>query len=154
METQRRDQITRSLRNLAQTYAAELMEQTLKLLDDAFAIEQFTKLQARPKPQTPKGGIQQLLIEPTLLSVTFRGKTCFLGNTLPFKLLSRLAQRPNAYVRYEDLLSEVWQRIVSDSAVRTVAKNLRNLLRQAGLAEIAEAIDGSVYRHYALRLVR
>jgi DNA-binding winged helix-turn-helix (wHTH) protein len=86
------------------------------------------------------------------LSVTFQGKDCFLGNTLPFKFLSHLARRPNAYVSYEDLLADVWRGVRSDSAVRSVVKALRARLRRAGLDGLADAIDGTVAGHYALKL--
>jgi hypothetical protein len=91
------------------------------------------------------------LIAPCCRS-TSGGKTCFLGNTRPFRFLARLAQRPNAYIPYEDLLSDVWQGLLSDSAVRSVAKALRQRLRQAGLGDLADAIDGTVAGHYTLRL--
>jgi DNA-binding response OmpR family regulator len=94
------------------------------------------------------------LIDRESLSVTFHGKTCFLSNTIPFKFLCHLARRPNTYISHEELLSEVWQGYRSDAAVRSVVKTLRAKLRQAGLAALAEAIDGSAAGHYSLKLDR
>ena len=129
-------------------------EQTLTLLCEELALDPFTLIQksAPPHGNTPEQ--THPVIDPALLSVTFKGKTCFLGNTLPFRLLTHLAQRPNRYVTHEDLASDVWQRIVSDAAVRGGVKNLRNTLRKAGLQELADAIDGSAYGHYVLKLAR
>jgi hypothetical protein len=154
METRRRDQIQRSLRSLAESYRAtmELMEQTLALLCEELSLGPLTYFQARPGLRPDPAAEPGLRIDPALLSVHFRGKACFLGNTLPFKFLCRLARRPNTYVTYEDLLSEVWEGVRSDDAVRSVAKTLRGRLRRAGLADLAGAIDGSVPGHYALRL--
>jgi hypothetical protein len=130
----------------------ELLEQTLAMLCEELSLDPAAYFQARSRPQPPPGGPSGFLIDPGLLSVSFRGKVCFLGNTLPFKFLCRLAQRPNTYVTYEALLSEVWEGVRSDEAVRSVAKTLRNRLRRAGLPDLAEAIDGTVPGHYALKL--
>jgi DNA-binding response OmpR family regulator len=109
-------------------------------------------LQTRPLPKPDQGREHPLRIEQALLSVTYQGKTCFLGNTLPFKLLCQLARRPNTYIPHEELLADVWQCIRSDAAVRSVVKTLRKKLRQAGLVALAQAIDGSESGHYSLKL--
>ena len=90
-----------------------------------------------------------------LRRLSLGGRTCFLGNSLHFRLLGRLAQRPNSYFSYEDLFARVWDGGVrSDDAVRSVVKRLRRALRRAGLGDLAKAIDGSVPGHYALKLGR
>lgn len=157
METQRRSQIQRSLRSLADSYklTMELMEQTLALLCEELALDPLTYFRTRPVPPDALARDREFVIDPNVLTVTFRGQACFLGNTLCFRFISRLAQRPNAYVTYEDLLAEVWQGAVrSDEAVRSVVKTLRNKLRHAGLADLASAIDGTVSGHYALKLAQ
>lgn len=153
METNRRAQIQRSLQSLADSYRVtlELMEQTLALFCEESSLDPLTYFRLHPA-HSQRSGQHGFVIDPMLLSVTFRGRVCFLGNTLPFKLLCRLAQRPNTYVTYEDLLAEVWHGVRSDSAVRSVAKMLRNKLRRAGLTELAAAIDGTVPGHYSLKL--
>jgi DNA-binding response OmpR family regulator len=154
MEARRRDQIQQSLRNLAESYRVtmELMEQTLAMLCEELSLDAVAYFQARSGPRVAQAEQSGFRIDPAVLSVHFRGKVCFLGNTLPFKFLCRLAQRPNAYVTYEDLLAEVWEGVRSDDAVRSVAKALRRRLRQAGLGELANAIDGTAPSHYALKL--
>ncbi len=154
MDTDRREQIRRSLTQLADSYRAtmEVMEATLALLCEELSLDPLAYLRSRtppPRGDDPAG----LVIDPGLLTVHFRGRACFLGNTLPFHLLTRLARRPNTYVSYEDLLTEVWDGgLRSDTAVRSVVKTLRQKLRDAGLAELAAAIDGTSRGHYALRL--
>jgi DNA-binding response OmpR family regulator len=154
MQSDRRAKIQTSLRDLAETYKAmmELMERTLALLYEDMAVDPHTYFFAH---RSPRARIAQpgFTIDPGLFSVNFRGKACFLGDTYPFKFLYRLAQRPNIYVPYEDLLSEVWQGIRTESTVRSTAKVLRSKLRNANLNELAEAIDGTVPSHYSLKLV-
>lgn len=154
MSSTRRERIARVLRDLAEAHAAstKVLEQAMSLLCVEFNFDPLTYLQTRSLPPAANGVTQRLVIDKAMLSVSFAGKSCFLGNTLPFKFLSTLARRPNSYISYEQLLEDVWGCQVSDGAIRTVAKNLRNLLRKAGLAEVADAIDGSVYGHYVLKL--
>lgn len=156
MNTKRRDLIQRSLRGLAESYTAtmDLLEQTLSLLCDELALDPLTYFRTRRNLSRPEPGPEHFITDPSFFTATFRGKTCFLGNTLPFKFLGRLARRRNTYVTYEDLLFEVWENRRSDSAVRSVAKTLRRKLRQAGMSDLAAAIDGTVPGHYALRLVK
>lgn len=132
----------------------DLMEQILSLLCEELALDPLSYFKTRPRLDSSTGQ-GSFLIDDMVLSIKFRGKICFLGNTLPFKFLSALAQRPNTYVPYEDLLAEVWHGAVrSDDAVRSVVKTLRSKLRNAGLAELADAIDGTVHGHYSLKLAR
>lgn len=154
MPATRRERIARVLRDLAEAHAASMnvLEQAMNLICEEFNLDPLTYLQTRPLAQEANASTQHLFIDKAMLSVSFAGKSCFLGNTLPFKFLCTLARRPYSYVSYEQLLEEVWACQVSDGAIRTVAKNLRNLLRKAGLAEVANAVDGSVYGHYILKL--
>jgi DNA-binding response OmpR family regulator len=154
METLRRDEIARSLRSLANNHrnTMELLEHMLVLVSEEFSLDPFPSFMLQPSRRKLVIGEVALTIDPAMLSVQFRGKMCYLGNTLPFKLLAYLARRPNTYVPYEELLSDVWKCVVSDAAVRSVVKNLRGMLRKAGLAELAHAVDGSVYGHYTLNL--
>ncbi len=91
-------------------------------------------------------------INHSLLSVTHQGKNCFLGNTLPFRVLVRLLRRPNSYVSNETLLEEIWEGIRSPEAVRSVVKTLRAKLRDAGLEALSKGIDGTVKGHCAILL--
>jgi hypothetical protein len=103
----RREQIRRSLACLAESYPAtmNLLEQTLALLCEELSLDPLTYF--RTQSVLP-GGYPGLVVDPETLVVTFDGRTCFLGNILPFRLLARLAQRPNRYFSYEELLADVW----------------------------------------------
>lgn len=76
------------------------------------------------------------------LSVRWEGKSCHLGYTLPFKLFERLARRPNCFVSYSQLLEDVWCQCRSDAAIRSVVKELKRKLIEAGMLDIAAAIRG------------
>ncbi len=86
------------------------------------------------------------------LSIRWRGKTCCLGNTLAFWFFERLARRPGQLVSNQQLLDEVWDGIRSKEAIRSVVKVLRQKLREAGMEELAIAVDGSNRDHYGLKL--
>jgi DNA-binding response OmpR family regulator len=153
MDAERREQLKRTLRNLARAHAAtiELMEQALALVSEELALDPHVYFHTRTVEKAQRSS-NALHVNYELLSVDFRGRSCFLGNTLPFRLFARLAQRPNAYLTYEELFAEVWQCDRSDAAVRSAVKRLRSAFRRAGMAELADAIDGSVPGHYAFKL--
>jgi DNA-binding winged helix-turn-helix (wHTH) protein len=89
-----------------------------------------------------------------MLSIEFRNKQCFLGNTIPLRLFRSLLQRRNQFLAYDELLDQVRGGVRSASTVRSAVKILRSRLRQAGMTEVAEAIDGQVAGHYALMINR
>ena len=92
------------------------------------------------------------LIDEAVFSVILGKRRCFLGNTLPFRFFVRLHRQPNLYVSYEQLLVDVWEdQFRTREAIRSVAKDLRSRLRRDQMNELADAIDGSVAGHYALR---
>jgi len=156
MDAEKRDLIRRTLRSLAEAHASmmELMEQTMTLLNEELALDTVTFWKTRHSLTASSRVASQLVVDHEHLRVSFRGKTCFLGNTLPFRLFACLASRPNAYLTYEELLDEVWDGIRSDSAIRSVVKRLRARLRREGLPELADAIDGSMPGRYGLRAAR
>ena len=92
------------------------------------------------------------LMDQSTFSVRHEGRTCFLGNTLPFRLLARLLRRPNSYVSHQILLDEIWEGIRSPEAVRSVVKTLRAKLRDSGLETLSNGIDGKTKGHYAILL--
>lgn len=112
------------------------------------------------EPQIPTGvqnwnaNSELVILNHSMMCVEYGGKSCFLGNTLMFKFLERLARRPNRYVSYEVLFDEVWCAIRERSSVRSVVKELRAKLLAAGMAGLSEAIDGRVSGHYGLMLSR
>lgn len=108
------------------------------------------------RPAAPSGNSSALssIIDQDTFSVRWADCTCRLGNTFPFRLLARLARRPNQFISYEVLLKDVWDdEYTSPEAVRSAVKVLRRKLTAAGMAGLAEAIDGSTSHHYALKLV-
>lgn len=157
MNQHNRNELCDSLRRLAESnrLTLKLLERTFELLREELALDplSFWELHKAPleRTQWPFG----LNIDAAMLTVSFHGRSCFLGNTLGFKLLSRLAQRPNVYVSRDDLLRDVWDGAIrSNSAVRGAVKELRIKLRTAGLEDLAQAIDGSVRGRYALKLAK
>lgn len=152
MTADRREALRRSLRTLAESHAAtlRLMEETYALLSDELALDPLDGPAGRP--DAPAAGCRPVL-DDARLTVTFRGRDCFLGATLPFRILARLARRPSSYVTHDDLLADAWDGAVrSDGAIRSAVKVLRQKLRGAGLGDLADAIDGSAPGRYALRL--
>jgi len=92
------------------------------------------------------------LADRATFSACWGGRTCRLGNTISFKLLERLARRPNHLVSCEVLLQDVWDGRRSPEAVRSAVKVLRQKLTSAGMDDLAAAIDGSTAHHYRLSL--
>ncbi len=91
---------------------------------------------------------------PDTLAVHWNGRTCFLGNTLAFKLFERLSRRPNYFFSHAVLLDDVWQCQVTKEAMRSVVKTLKQKLRMAGMEDLAMAIDGSRRECYGLMMGR
>jgi DNA-binding response OmpR family regulator len=153
MNAERTEQLHVTLRNLARAHAAaiEFMEQALALVSDDLALDPVIFLRAGT-PSVPESRAGAPFVDEAMLSITFRGRSCFLGNTLPFRFFARLAQRPNTYLTYEQLFNDVWQCDRSDAAVRSAVKRLRKAFRQNDMSELADAIDGSVAGHYGLKL--
>ena len=147
MNADRRESLRTTLRTLAEAHAAtlRLMEQTYALLADELALAPLDYLARHsPPPDPPADDHRRPVIDDARLTVTFRGRTCRLGHTLPFRLLARLARRPGCYVTHNDLLADVWDGVRrSDSVVRVTVKVLRRKLRDAGMGDLAAAIDGS-----------
>lgn len=154
MDSDRREQIRITLRRLAESQAVmvEFLQQALKLVEEEFLLDPVTYFRRTTSGTAASGTAGPLQIEPTLLSVSYRGKTCFLGNNYPFHLLHHLAQKQNTYVSREELFDVVWEGERSEEALRSTVKVLRKRLREAGLAELANAIDGSAKGHYVLKL--
>lgn len=157
MNPEKQARIRQTLKSLAEAQAATitLMEETLALMTEELALDPITFWKSRGSPFTVLSPPTKTdLFDTEMLTVTFQRKSCFLGNTLPFRFFVRLARRPNTYVTYEDLLEDVWEVIRTDEAIRSVVKTLRSKLRDARMGALAEAIDGSVPGHYALKLAR
>lgn len=154
MNTDRRESIRLSLRSLAEAHAAtmDVMVRTYDLLCKELALDPLDYFEQR-RGVTPTPEAADLAIDNSRFVVTFHEHNCCLGNTIPFRFLARLAERPNQYVTHQDLIDDVWGGECSDDALRSVVKHLRRRLRAAGLGDLADAIDGSTPGHYTLRVV-
>lgn len=154
MNPEKQERIRQTLKSLAEAQAATitLMEEALALMTEELSLDPITFWKSRGSPSVFAPPTKTALFDTEMLTITFEGKSCFLGNTLPFRFFVRLARRPNTYVSYEDLLSDVWDGARTDEAIRSVVKSLRSKLRQSRMGVLAEAIDGSVPGHYGLRL--
>ena len=120
------------------------------------AINPSSQSHGLDRQDTPSesGSARPSMIDEATFSVHWANRTCRLGNTVAFRLLKRLARRPNLFIHYEALLDleELWDRHTSYEAVRSAAKVLRRKLTAAGMEDLADAIDGSNSHHYALTL--
>ena len=103
-------------------------------------------------PQLDRREIPSTIADRATFSVHWANRTCHLGNTVAFRLLERLARRPNQFIHYDVLLQDLWDCHTSSEAVRSAVKILRQKLIAAGMEDLAEAIDGSTSHHYALML--
>ena len=153
-----KSQIAESLRNLVAAYSKALahLEDALAVLCKELELGEIEIFQRRlvtlqDATHDPEDAARPIT-DQLLLSIRWRGKSCFLGNTLPFWFFERLARRPNQYYSYEQLLEDVWEGPRTFAAVRSVAKVLRRKLVEAGMDDLAKAIDGSVSGHYGLML--
>ncbi len=150
-------QIQQSLQLLAAANAAavEQIERTISLLAIALELDDCVS-RAR---KASGGAVRDLraddrpIVNLATFSVAWRGRTCFLGNTLLFWFFDRLASCPNRYVSHVDLLDDVWRGERESTTIRGVAKRLRDRLSRCGMEELANSIDGSVPGHYGLILV-
>ncbi len=156
----RKAEIAMSLRELTASYVANLnqCERVLRKLSQQLELEETVSLRAairaadRPSPQLGKPD-DHPYVDVSTFCVVYRGRRCFLGNTLPFWLLGVLAQQTNRYVSYEQLLVDVWHaQKRSNEAIRNVAQILKQKLRSAGLRDLAASIDGHNRGHYGLIL--
>jgi DNA-binding response OmpR family regulator len=91
---------------------------------------------------------QRPLLDQSTLSVMWQGKLLHLGHTLAFRLLDRLARRPQQYVTHLDLLRDVWDdEYVEVATIRSTVRHLRRALRSGGMDDLATAIRGHQGRY-------
>jgi DNA-binding response OmpR family regulator len=82
------------------------------------------------------------MVNPTTFTVEWHGQRCDLGPSILFKLIQRLARRPDHYFTYDILMEEVWEQRCSNTTIRSAVKRLRRAMRDAGMHELATAIRG------------
>ena len=89
--------------------------------------------------------------QPNTFTVSYKGKSCFLGNKTMFHLLVRLNQSPSTPVSYHTLAQDVWgDDLTTDWTIQKQANLLKKKLRAEGLQGVE--INGSVKGHYSLIL--
>ena len=96
----------------------------------------------QPTERTSANASRPILCESTL-RVSWKGRSLHLGNTVSFRLLGRLARRPNQYVTHLDLLHDVWDdEDLETGTIRSMVRHLRRKLRDGGMGGLAHAIRG------------
>lgn len=100
----------------------------------------------------PAGLFARPITDSGAMTVTWRGRSCKLGNTMLFRLMERLARRPCWRFSYSRLINEVWDgQCRSDETIRSTVRHLKLRLKGAGMGGLAKAIR-SDKRHYRLEL--
>lgn len=89
-------------------------------------------------------------VDRQTFTVFWQQHACFLGYTLPFRLLERLAQRSNQYISADRLMQDLWGGCKAPSTIRSAVSDLRMKLQRAGMSGLADMIDGSNPGHYGL----
>lgn len=106
---------------------------------------------ASPEPASPDDPTDLICrVDRRTLTVYWKDRSCFLGYTLPFRLMERLAQRPNQYTKAERLMLDLWGGPKAPSTIRSAISDLRIKLTAAGMGELAAMIDGRNPGHYGL----
>jgi len=149
------DQIVERLAQLIEAHsnAQILFGQMISAVCEALELDaaSIAAVDGRATGSPPRPSARPLpLADPHTLAVYWNGRTCFLGKTLAFKLFARLARRPNHFLSHDVLLDEVWECRVTKEAMRSVVKSLKQKLRNAGMEDLAMAIDGSRRECYGL----
>ncbi|MGC4004087.1 MAG: helix-turn-helix domain-containing protein [Pirellulales bacterium] len=126
----------------------------LRILDQSSALKLPSQDQKQISKTSQKEATPLLVIEDHVFTIRFRGKPCFLGNSLGYRLILKLAENRGRYVSHEELLETIWCGKRSVSAIKSVISDLRHKLLKSGLTELARALDGSLKGHYRLRIAR
>lgn len=98
-------------------------------------------------PDTPAATPSGLIIDPGTFTVTYKGKPCYLGNTMAFWLIERLGRARGVFLTIRELIQDVWKgKAVSDGAVQHQVSNLRTAFRAAGIEGIEFESQPDCYR--------
>lgn len=105
-----------------------------------------------PLPSTLPLTQEKPIVDEGTFTVTWKGKKCFLGKTMEFKVFAHLCRRPGFYYPLNNLLDDVWgpDRAVEKGTVQKTISNLRKKLGAGGMADMK--IDGSQQGTYALKI--
>jgi hypothetical protein len=102
MDSYRRLQIQINLRRIVVAHLAAMkaLEETSAMLTVEFDLA-MESVDRRRSSSPNKSAANRPFVDRALLSVIHRGKSCFLGNTLPLRLIERLLRSPNQHVSHE-----------------------------------------------------
>jgi DNA-binding response OmpR family regulator len=95
----------------------------------------------------------ELVVDDSTFEARLGKKSCFLGSSIEYRLLSYLHANRRRFVSVTELMDEVWED--DQTRLNTIQKtvcNLRRRLEQAGFS--AAQIDGSQQGYYRLRVAR
>jgi hypothetical protein len=96
-------------------------------------------------------GTNGLVIDRSRFKVSYKGRSCFLGNSKPFQLLERFSKARDTYLNVSVLMHDVWlNNPIQGETVQRHVSILRKKLKKAGIEDIV--IDGSQPDHYCLIL--
>ena len=110
-------------------------------------VAELTTLLDEIRSQDHKSKGEGISIDRCTFSVSYKGKTCALGNTMAFRLIERLNNAKGFYVDIGTLIRDVWKnKVVSDGAVQHQIGTLRKKLRKAGIANIVFECEPKNYR--------
>ena len=89
-------------------------------------------------------------VDRETLTVFWQDRACFLGHTLPFRLLETLAQHSNQYISMDRLMQDLWGGPKAPSTIRSAVSDLRIRLRSSRMQGLAALIDGTNPGYYGL----
>jgi len=125
--------------SIPSSLAADLMSIVHSLRDLADKIESAA-IEAPDMPVGVSRRSHSPIVDPRTLSVRWNGHDCVLGGSIGFRLIQRLARRPNHYASHADLLDDVWGCQRSTSTVRSAVRDLRRRLVEANMPELARSL--------------
>jgi DNA-binding response OmpR family regulator len=123
-------------------------------LQDLFALTPDDKLSnlAGTSFMAAQTALAAPIVDTAAMTVTWAGRSCTLGHTIPLRLMERLARRPNQFVPFARLLRDVWDdNARSDEAIRSAVRDLKARLVAAKMAGLADCLRAH-RRHYGLFL--
>jgi DNA-binding response OmpR family regulator len=155
MTNTKKDSVEKAIRSLVALHLTVLakVEENLAVLckeldlEDPMTAASLNRLASHRANADANAG--KPIVDQTTFCIVWQGKVCPLGNTLPFRFFAKISARPNRYFSHEELLDAVWEgALVTNSAIRGVAKRLRDQLQEADMGALADAIDGQNRGHY------
>ena len=87
----------------------------------------------------------EIVVDRGTYSIRWRGSRCVIGPCIGFYFLETLSRRPNRFYTYGQLIEVVWRgEMVEDGTIRGAARDLRQLLKSHGMADLATAVRGKM----------